>query len=526
MGDWVSRILTSYNLWVNEELIAAAGMVGKSREAMTPQYLPQVAFFEAKQGKNEIVIQVSNFYHRSGGILESIFIGNEKKIIGLRYKGIACDLLLFGSLTIIGFYHIALFLFRKKDTTPLYFGLFCLFIGIRTLLVGERFLIYLFPDFNWEIAHKIQTLTFYLGVPSILIFFKMVFLNDFNTKFVKIIYMVGITFGCLVLLTPAKFFTLLNPVYQIFSFIVIVYIISTFIKILLRKEKGITLIIAGALALILTSLNDIVFLSIWMNDNRSPLLRTLFRTGNLSSVGQLIFVFTNSLVLAKKFSNALEQQEVMTAQLKEVNLNLDELVIKRTKALEESKVKIECQKLELENANRKLQMLSLKDPLTGLGNRRYYDDTMLMEWDQGLRCKRPVSLMMIDIDFFKSYNDCYGHSAGDDCLIQVAQAIKDFIKSTGDLAVRYGGEEFVVIMPETGKPEAIKKALLLRKTIEDLNIPHKCSPVSPWVTASIGVTSMIPDIECSPNELFLAVDKALYQAKAAGRNQVKFSAET
>lgn len=525
LGLKIPRMFTAYNLWVNGELIASAGAVGQSRDTMTPQYLPQVALFKPQPGENEIVIQVSNFYHRSGGILESLIIAEDKQIIGLRYKSIAYESLLFGCLMIIGAYHLALFFFRKKNTAPLYFGLFCLFIGIRTLLVGERFFSYLFPYFDWEVAHKIQTLTFYLGVPVILMFFKSVFPNNFHSRIVKVVQGVGIAFGCLVLLTPARFFTVINPAYQVFAFLVIVYIISAFIKMLIRKEKGIGLIIVGGMALILSSLNDIVFLSIWMNDYGSSLLRSLFRTGNLSSVGQLLFVFANSLVLAQRFSKALEQEEVMTAQLKEINLNLDELVAKRTEDLEKSKEKIAYQKMELQKANKSLQLLSLKDPLTGLWNRRHYDNIIQIEWNRALRHKRPISLMLLDIDYFKAYNDCYGHKAGDECLIQVAQTIKDYSRRASDLAARYGGEEFVVIMQELDKDEATEIALLLRKAIEELSIAHKCSTVSPWVTVSIGVTSIVPNNNSSPHELFLTVDKALYQAKAAGRNQVKFLPE-
>lgn len=518
----IPRVFASYNLWVNEELIATAGTVGKSRETMTPQYLPQVALLELQQGENEIVMQVANFYHRSGGILESLIMGDEKLIFELRYKSIAYELLLFGGLMIIGAYHLALYFFRKQNTPPLYFGLFCLLVGLRTLLVGERFIIYLFPGFNWEVAHKIQTLTFYLGLTVIFMFFKSIYPNDFSDRMVRIVKWVGIAFAGLVLLTPAKTFTIFNPAYQIFTVLVIIYIMSVFIIKLLQKEKGIGLILVGALALILTSLNDIVFLSVWMNDQVAPFLRTLFRTGNLSSVGQLVFVFANSLVLAQKFSNALEQEQVMTAQLKEINLNLDELVIKRTEALDKSREKIKCQKNELEKTNRILHLLSLKDPLTNLWNRRHYDDTILIEWNRGLRHKRSISLMILDIDYFKAYNDCYGHNAGDECLVQVAQVTKDFSKRASDLAVRYGGEEFIVIMPELGKDDALKMALLLRKTIEERKIPHSCSQVSPWVTVSIGVTSVVPSLDCSPKELFLIVDKALYEAKASGRNQVKF----
>jgi len=130
--------------------------------------------------------------------------------------------------------------------------------------------------------------------------------------------------------------------------------------------------------------------------------------------------------------------------------------------------------------------------------------------------------MVIDIDFFKEYNDCYGHQAGDQCLERIAQAVKNQILRSSDFAVRYGGDEFAVIMPELGKDEVIQMATSVRETIEEMNLPHKCSSVSPWVTVSVGVTSTIPNRESAPEELFLAADKALYQAKEAGRNRVEF----
>ncbi|MGI6114119.1 MAG: diguanylate cyclase [Mahellales bacterium] len=522
LGLKIPRIFTSYKLWVNGEMIAHAGRIGQSRETMVPQYLPQAALFESRQGMNEIVIQVSNYYHRSGGILESIKLGSANQILDKRYKGIAYELFLFGSLIIIGIYQLFLFFFRTKNRSPLYFGLFCMFIAIRTLLVGERFFIYLFPNFNWEVAHKIQTMAFYLGVPIIVTFFMSVFPKYFNRRLVKIIELIGIGFSALVLLTPARIFTVVNPAYQTFAFAAVAYLIITFIKIILGKEKDVWLIIVGGLFLILTSLNDIVFLSIWMNDYNIPILRTIIRTSNLSSVGQFIFVFTNSLMLAKRFSKSMEHEEVMTTQLKEINLNLDKLVKNRTKALDESRKRIEQQKFELEQANQKLQLLSLKDPLTGLWNRRHYDLTIVREWQRCLRQKRPVSILMLDVDFFKQYNDFYGHNEGDECLVLIAQTLKSLFKRSTDWIFRYGGEEFVIIMVDCGKDEALRMAQLVRKSIEDLNIPHQYSSVSPWVTASIGVTSIIPDNKYSYKEFFQIVDKALYKAKEAGKNQVVF----
>ncbi len=518
----IPRLHTAYKLWVNGALIAAAGTVGKTREAMIPQYLPQVAFFEAQQGNNEIVIQVSNFYHRSGGILESIRLGSEQEILKLRYGNIANNILLFGCLIFMGAYHLALFFFRKKNTSALYFGLFCLLIGLRALLTGECFLIYLFPGFSWEIAHKIMTLTFYLGTPLILMFFKSVYPKYFHAWMIKTVQIAGAAFGLLVLLTPARVFTPFNPIYQALSIIVIIYIFSVLIKVAIHKEKDSWLIILGATAVLLAALNDIIFTNVWMNDNGHVLLKTLFRAGNLSPAGQFVFAFANSLLLAKKFSDSLEQEEIAAAKLTEVNLNLDQTVLERTEALMESNEKIEQQKLELEKANRQLINLSLKDPLTGLWNRRKYDEIINLEWNRCLRYQRPIALILLDIDYFKKYNDCHGHLAGDECLTKIGQTLKHSLSRSTDLSARYGGEEFIVILPEAQKEESLKIADMLRQKIEALYIPHGQSPASSYVTVSIGVAFTVPNIDSSHEALFTVADKALYQATADGRNQVKF----
>lgn len=521
----IPRIFTAYKLWVNGERIATAGKVGKLRDTMTPQYLPQVVLFESNQGENEIIIQVSNFYHRSGGILESISLGGEKQILGLRYKNLVRESILFGSLICIGAYHLALFLFRKKSISSLYFGLFCLLVGIRTLQVGEGFFIYLFPGFSWEIAHKIQTLTFYLGVPLILMFFLSVYPKYFHARIIKIAQIVGVAFGLLVLFTPAQIFTFFNPIYQIWTAIAIIYVLGVLMKLAIHKEKGGWFIILGALALLLSSANDIIFLSIWMNDNGPAFLKTFFRTGNLSSVGQFAFAFTNSLLLAKSFSDSFEQKEVLASKLAEINNNLDELVLQRTEALEKSNEKIENQKMELEKVNDALKRLSFKDPLTGTWNRRKYDQTIEMEWRRCLRYKRPIALLLLDIDHFKEFNDSYGHMAGDECLVKVGEILKISLSRSSDLVARYGGEEFIVLLTDSEREEAIKIADNLRQKIEALHIFHKKSPVNNYVTVSIGVSSIIPDIRSSYENLFKVTDKALYQAKNSGRNQVRFLSE-
>ncbi|WP_242944170.1 sensor domain-containing diguanylate cyclase [Lutispora thermophila] len=518
----IPRMHTAYKLWVNGELMGRSGIVGTTKNTMTPQYLPQVAFFEANKGKNEVVIQVSNFYHRSGGILESIKLGSEKQILGLRYKKIAYNIFLFGCLMCMGTYHLALFIFRKKNTSALYFGTFCILIGIRTLLVGECFLIYLFPQFNWEIYHKIMTLTYYLGVPIIWMYFRSVFPTYFNVRILKVAQMIGTVFGALVILTPARIFTVVNPLYQIWTIIAMIYLSTVFIKISANKEKDSWFIVLGASAFLLSTLNDIIFVSVWMNDSGSIFLKTMFRTGDLSSTGLLVFAFANSLLLAKKFSKSLEQEEIITAKLTEVNKNLDKIVLHRTEALVKANEKIEQQKLELEKANRKLKDLSLRDPLTELWNRRKYDESIKLEWERCLKYKRPIALIIMDVDYFKEYNDYYGHLAGDKCLIKVGQTVMSSLSGSNHMVARYGGEEFIVILPDTDKEEAVKIADMLRQNIEALHIFHEQSLASNYVTVSLGVSCTIPDINISYEDLFRAADMALYQSKDGGRNQVNF----
>ncbi|RBP63873.1 diguanylate cyclase (GGDEF)-like protein [Alkalibaculum bacchi] len=522
LGLKIPRMFTAYKLWVNGELIAIAGKVGENREIMTPQYIPQLALFESSQGVNEILIQVSNFHHRSGGMPKSINLGGEKQIIKLRDKSLAAELIIFGSLIYIGAYHLALFLFRKKNTSSLYFGLFCLLVGMRTLLVGERFFMYLFPNFSWEIAHKLQTLSFYFGVPLILLFFMSIYPQYFHARIIKIGQIIGAIFGFLVVLTPARIFTPFNPIYQMWTVFTIIYIIVALIKIWIRKEDGSWFITIGALVLLMSGANDIIFLNIWMNDNGPAFLKALIRTGSLSSVGQLVFAFANSLLLSKRFSDSLAREEILTAELTEINSNLDELVSQRTKDLEKSKEKIEQQKLELEKINKNLNQLSFKDCLTGIWNRRKYDETIEIEWRRCLRYKRPIALILLDIDYFKQFNDLYGHMAGDECLIKIGDTLKKSLSRSSDMAARYGGEEFIVLLPDSGKEEAIKIATMLRINIESIKIPHEKSSVSNYVTVSIGVTSTIPNNKSSYDDLFKVVDRALYQAKDAGRNQIKY----
>jgi diguanylate cyclase (GGDEF)-like protein len=178
---------------------------------------------------------------------------------------------------------------------------------------------------------------------------------------------------------------------------------------------------------------------------------------------------------------------------------------------------------KLEEVNAQLEELSFDDPLTGISNRRRFDEVLRAEWARARRAAAPIALIFIDIDLFKLLNDTQGHQVGDDCLVAVARFLSLSVQRSGDLVARYGGEEFALIVPGAELAIAAQFAERLRKGIESLAIRNDGSP-NGHLTASFGVVSVIPDAEWTPQDLVAAADRALYTAKADGRNRVATAA--
>ena len=182
----------------------------------------------------------------------------------------------------------------------------------------------------------------------------------------------------------------------------------------------------------------------------------------------------------------------------------------------ERRIKVE---IALRQANQELHCLATIDNLTGIANRRQFDNYLEREWRRLARQQEPLSLILLDIDYFKRYNDSKGHQAGDNCLKKVASAIANVIQRPADLVARYGGEEFVVILPHTDLDGAVHIANKIQTAIRNLNLEHPLSDVSDIVTVSQGISSMIPFVESNPESLIYDADIALYNAKKQGRNQ-------
>lgn len=175
---------------------------------------------------------------------------------------------------------------------------------------------------------------------------------------------------------------------------------------------------------------------------------------------------------------------------------------------------------ELQQANRKLEQLSMIDGLTGIANRRRFDQQLCVDWRRLAAEGRPLALLMVDADAFKPLNDACGHLHGDECLRELARVCERFVEGEDDLVARFGGEELVLLLPGRDLSAAAQVAERLRAEVEARAMAHPASPVAPHVTVSVGVGALVPSVACTPERLVDTADRAMYAAKAGGRNRV------
>lgn len=260
----------------------------------------------------------------------------------------------------------------------------------------------------------------------------------------------------------------------------------------LRRRRGALVGLSIAMAGSISS-SYLAFLGGWWLPGFLPFLAI-----GGSGVGSIAYVLFVNLQLSYR-------------KLEEYAQTLELKVRERTRELQRSEAALQA-------ANRELQRLVGIDSLTQIANRRRFDEYLAREWQRGVREGLGLSIMLCDIDYFKPYNDTYGHPAGDRCLQAVASAIARAVKRPADLAARYGGEEFAIVLPNTDFKGALQVAQLIQQEVGRLQIPHESSPVSPYVTLSLGIACQIPSAQNSPEALVVAADRALYRAKERGRN--------
>lgn len=234
-------------------------------------------------------------------------------------------------------------------------------------------------------------------------------------------------------------------------------------------------------------------------------------------------IFLTSMEDESDFTRGIEAggDDYLTKPVSPVVL---EAKIRAMRRLDDMRRELMAVTLELREANDRLARLSQQDGLTGLANRRRFDLDLMRELGRARRERRPIALIMADVDHFKAFNDTYGHPAGDDCLRRVAAALRSVCRRPVDVAARYGGEEFALILPDTTEESARQRATEAVRAVAALEIEHRGSPVARLVTLSLGIAGCVPDADVVADTLVARADQALYAAKRAGRNMaVAFS---
>ncbi len=251
----------------------------------------------------------------------------------------------------------------------------------------------------------------------------------------------------------------------------------------------------------------------------------------INTLGYFVFLFLITIIVISYRLNKsmictlglqIEKEELLAT----LESEKQQAIVANKNLTEELKRKIQTEATLLnekkiaEDISNELRTLSTQDALTGINNRRRFDEALYDEWYRAARLSTPLSLIICDIDKFKEYNDTYGHLEGDKCLTRIAHLIEDSARRAGDMAARFGGEEFVIILPDTESSNAQDIAEQTRRAIMDLELPHESSSITNIITVSFGVFTTLPEKDLPPETMIEFADKALYQAKEEGRNKV------
>jgi len=333
----IPSIASAYKLWVNGKLAASNGIVGTNKESMEAQSYTKIVTFQTHTNEIELILQVSNFAQRKGGMWKSIRLGSNSLIYQARERSILKDAFLASSLFVLGSFQLILYLFHRKNLLSLFLGCFCLLMTLRTLLVGDRLLIYWIPSIPWEFSVKLEYLTAYIGCLLLFTFVTYLYPKEANRFIAKIFAAICICFSLTTLL-PAIYFTKWLFLFEICLVPILLYIVYIIVIATIRKRIGALINCVMLIIVVLCILNDIFyyhFLSI--GTDAVPL-------------GSFVTLFVQSLIIAQRSSYALIKVERLSDELLEVNHSLEERITQRTMELKDMNE-------ELQRTNEALQTI-------------------------------------------------------------------------------------------------------------------------------------------------------------------------
>ncbi len=318
----MQEVSVAYTLYVNGRQVALLGVAGKDLETTIPRQLHQVVDFDAANDSVEVIIQVSNFHHRrGGGPWEVMRLGTEQDIRQIHERGLNLDWFLFGSLFIMALYHLGLFLFRKKDRSPLFFSIFCFLIASRLLTTGGRYLAHLFPHLNWELLIKFEYLSFYLAVPAFALFMHSLFPN-FSKKILHLIEALALIFAAFVVFAPARISSYTVNPYEVITIGILLYSFYVIVVSLMQRNFEALVFLVGFLILAITVINDMLHVD------------EIIQTGFFAPFGFLFFILSQAFLLSYRFSAAMSTVETQQKDLRDTFGSYKTEIVERVKAEE------------------------------------------------------------------------------------------------------------------------------------------------------------------------------------------------
>lgn len=482
-------VLTAYELYVDGQIKEMVGKIGTDQASAHPRYKVVNSYFDAENHTLELIYHTSDFHFEDSAIIAPTF-GLAKQIAYIGEVGLGRDLFLFGILLIMGIYHLSLYWMRRKDASPLYFGLFCLFFATRMLLVGERFIPNML-DLDIMIYVRVAYISVFLGFSALCGYVYHTVIGLFPKVFLKLAWYMGGIASILTLFMQIKSISILLILYFVVGFTMLIYSMVRLGMGIYYQYKYASGLLFGFVILSATFINDFIY------------ELTLANSPSLIPLGITIFVFTQAYIIASNFSSAFSlaedlsiEKESMLLELKNINNNLESMVEKRTQ--------------DLQSALDEMAYMSMTDDLTQLPNRR----SIISDLEDVAKLGKRFIIGLIDVDNFKSINDSYGHKAGDRALIAMAEAMKTYVGSEGIIG-RWGGEEFLLILYQDQVEEAMIFADGLREHIAGLTF--EAIDVSITITIGLSVCEDRLSLDYCINQ----ADEALYLGKRNGRNQCR-----
>jgi len=474
--------ISAAQYYVNGTPLGSDGTPGVTADLETPQYIPSLQSFHAPSGVAELTIHISNFNMKNGGFWASVRLGRSGDLQQYWIQNILIQSLVIGALMFMGLYHILLYMMRKQNRAPLWLSLVITLIVIKSLISGEQILMRLLPGVSQIGLIKFSTLAVTFMIPFFLSFINNSFWGTTSVIIIRLNYIISILYGLMILTLKLPLLQTVYPPYLwvvILNLIYLVYIIS---KAFFRKLPGSAWAFFGTLIILFCALNDILYELHYI------------QSAYILNFGLLSFLLFQTLLNASRDRYAYSELEILRNQLeKKVALRTEELMEERNK----------------------LEAIARIDNLTGLYNRNSSHEVFEREIERFKRYGTGFSVVLIDLDHFKNINDSYGHTVGDIALQVVSREIRD-VSRTSDFCFRWGGEEFLLMLPCTTEENAMLFAEKLRLNVA--STPIKSRNFTFFITLSYGVSSIKEKRE-DITQILNRADMALYRAKDDGRNR-------